>query len=199
MSERDARHDERGQLTTALTVMVALLMLGFGVSVIVPIARASDQSNRIQNAADAAALAGAQFVADHPHGRIVAALRHTPNPLPGPLFACGDGSGAASDFASRNDSSVTSYCYYPERDRVEVTVRSNFTTESGTPEGGSAAASAGLAIAPCDLTDVKPGIQRIYCGGVEVKVKVPDAPGQPIVVLTSARDVKDQLHPHLSD
>lgn len=128
-------------------LLTALLVLSLGVVYFVQYAKAEDEAGSIQNAADAAALAGAQSVAKDSLGAIVSAIRN------GHGLSCGLGQEAAADFADRNDTTLVSYCYYPNRDRIDVTVRSNFVTESGRREERKAHARLGKKLGPCKIPD----------------------------------------------
>ncbi|GGL39645.1 hypothetical protein H9L10_13435 [Phycicoccus endophyticus] len=147
---RGARRDERGQVAMWLVVVVAFALVGLGTTAYARLAKATDEVSRIQTAADAAALAGAQaIVRDAPN-----AIREAV--LSGSGVPCGLGREAAQDFAARNDATLTRYCYYPESDRVEVTTRSNAVTESGSREERSAVAELGITLGPCVLPEAPP-------------------------------------------
>ncbi|KYH45603.1 pilus assembly protein TadG-related protein [Branchiibius sp. NY16-3462-2] len=140
------RSGERGQAVTAVVVAVTLLLLGVGFLAFVKYDKATDQASNLQTAADATALAAAQQIAkDAPSAIIDALLRGR--------GLSGLGQDAANDFAGRGGASVISYHYYPDSDRVEVTVQSQRKLESGRQETRSAVARTGMRLGPCRLPD----------------------------------------------
>lgn len=139
------RRHEAGQATTAIIIIVALALMALGFAYTGRLAKAEDQGSRIQAAADAAALAGAQSIVTEVPGRIVSAMNS------GKLLPSGLGQGAASEFAARNAASIISYTYNPASDRIEVRVRSNAVSERGQREVATATARIGLRIGVCKL------------------------------------------------
>lgn len=140
------RNQERGQAVTAVVVTVALLLLGVGFLAFVKYDKATDQASDLQTAADSTALAAAQQIAKDAPDAVIDALLHG-------RTLSGLGQGAADDFAGRGGASVISYRYYPDADRVEVTVQSQQTLESGRQETRSAVARTGMRLGPCRLPD----------------------------------------------
>lgn len=138
---------ERGQVAMWLILVVSAGLLALGVSAYSRLITSTDQISSLQTAADSAALAGAQSIAKDAPDAIKAAVTG------GGSLPCGLGQNAAQSFASRNGTSVTSYCYRPIQDRVEVTVRSKDVLESGQRESTTAVAELGLKLGPCTLPD----------------------------------------------
>lgn len=122
----------------AMAVLVAALVLALFAVVLVPVGAATDDRSRSRTAADAAALAGAQAMAEQWVDVVTAPglLRFGP---PLTRLLPGTGSGAAASYATANGSSVTSYGADVRRGRATVVVRSN---TSPLPENGSAEARA---------------------------------------------------------
>ena len=138
---------EQGQAARWLVLTVAFLLVALGVTAYSRLVSATDEVSGLQTAADAAALAGAQAIARDAPQAIKDAVRD------GGGIPCGLGRGEAQSFAARNGATVTSYCYYPVQDRIEVTVRSQAVLESGRREDASAVAELGLRLGPCVLPD----------------------------------------------
>lgn len=141
------RRREGGQAAMWLVLTVAICLLGLGVTAYSRLATAADEVSGLQTAADAAALAGAQSIAKDAPSALKDAI------LGGSSLPCGLGRAAAQDFAQRNDATVTSYCYSPVADKVEVTVRSERVLESGQRESTDAVAELGIKLGPCKLPD----------------------------------------------
>lgn len=146
MTTRTQR-SERGQVGMWLILIVSAGLIGLGATAYTRLISATDQISTLQTAADAAALAGAQSIAKDAPNAIKAAV------LGGGSLPCGLGRGAAQSFASRNDATLTSYCYSPIQDRIEVTVRSNDVLESGQRESTDAVAELGIKLGPCTLPE----------------------------------------------
>ncbi|WP_068403098.1 pilus assembly protein TadG-related protein [Kribbia dieselivorans] len=208
---------ERGQVTTMLTMLVTVLLCAFTVGYIVRVAKATDERSQIQIAADAAALAGAKDVKD-------TAPALLPQVATGQQrFTCGLGRGAAADFASRNDATLVSYCYYPNSDRIEVRVRMNTVAESGRHEDARAVAKVGKRLGPCALVPLPPppptpsptstptptdpeeepppppDVERTArCGDVDVPLTFPGDGGRPYSTF-DAGVLAGQLKPSLID
>lgn len=139
--------NESGQAAMWLVLTMAILFLALGVTAYSRLVSATDEVSGLQTAADAAALAGAQAIARDAPQAIKDAVRD------GGGIPCGLGRGEAQNFAARNGATVTSYCYYPVQDRIEVTVRSQAVLESGRRETRSAVAELDLRLGPCVLPD----------------------------------------------
>ena len=145
--QRVAEPSESGQAAMWLVLTMAILFLALGVTAYSRLVSATDEVSGLQTAADAAALAGAQAIARDAPQAIKDAVRD------GGGIPCGLGRGEAASFAARNGATVTSYCYYPVQDRIEVTVRSQAVLESGRREDASAVAELDLRLGPCVLPD----------------------------------------------
>ncbi|MGL4176969.1 MAG: hypothetical protein ACRCSN_12920 [Dermatophilaceae bacterium] len=157
--------------------------------------KGTSELSKIKSGADAAALAGAQDVVDSAWRTIDASLRSKQQE-----FRCGDGQGRASQYASRNSTSLTSYCYFPLADRVEVTVRSTFVTETGNRETARSVAELDHRLGPCVVVTV-PSQTGYYttatCGDITVDVYV-DSSGTARLV-TPEPELKGMFRVTLSD
>lgn len=178
---------EEGQAVTAVAVVVVLLLVAAALGIVFRFGKVTSEVSKIQSGADAAALAGAQQVVDEAYGKIVASLRSRRS-----HWACGDGQARARAFAARNATELTRYCYYPLADRVEVTVRSAFVTETGRRESESAVAETGRHLDACIVLTI-PGTTTGYettatCGDVIVRVYV-DTSGN-VTLLTTRAEIK---------
>jgi hypothetical protein len=147
-------------------VITAIVLLAFVASLfvfvvgVVPLGRATDERGRAENAADAAALAGATAV----HERLGRFADHDRRAFGGPDEALdwavpGLGQHEAEDFAERNGARLTSYRYNPLADRVEVAVE---LVDAGVGDAGPANATASAAIGstirPCDTRPAVAGL-----------------------------------------
>lgn len=138
---------DAGQVATAVMIVVTAGLVAVTTLGVLRLGAAVDERGQAQTAADAAALGGATDIRD---GLVetLASLRSPEGFVD--LFTCGLGRDGAVDLAARNRAEVTSYCYDPLSDRVEVSVENR---ASGDPATGVAAASAvasvGLAPAEC--------------------------------------------------
>lgn len=141
---------ESGAAALTIVVVMSILLLAFAMLIGVRMSKATDQASRLQAAADAAALAGAQSIVSDAPGQIVSALV-SGQVIPGNL-----GQPEAEDFAGRNDATLISYSYSPIQDRIRVTVRSNDVLESGQREERSATAQLGMPFTACDQPDEPP-------------------------------------------
>ena len=149
-----------GLVVCAVLALVALL-----VYVLVPTSAATDQRSRAQNAADAAALAGAGGVLDDLEARLG-------EPLPG-LLALDDprsafddafaalfdasaafGSAAADRLAAANGAHVTFYRYDWLADRVEVRVQMDDRLQGGEQSQAESAARLGTRFGRCRFADL---------------------------------------------
>ena len=147
-----------GLVVCALLGLATLLVF-----VLVPTSAATDQRSRAQNAADAAALAGAGGVLDDLEARLG-------DPLPGRLtldqpssafddvfYALFTGTSAsggtdADRLAAANGAQVTSYRYDWRADRIEVQVQMNGRLEGGEQSQAAASAEVGSRFGRCRFT-----------------------------------------------
>lgn len=113
---------------------------------------AGAEQSKAQNAADAAALAGAGYILDDLPDQLLGATFSDPGNLQGDIDAagCGFGEAAADDLAAENDATVTDYCWSASRTEVSVTVRLNYAVK-GKPATASAVAAPGLRLSDCQL------------------------------------------------
>ncbi len=161
------RRDDRGQVTTALMVLVILGLLFVTVQVLLPLGRASDLKERAQAAADAAALAGADDLRRQVITRWMVPLEHEADIAN--WVGCPTGAGAAADYAARNDARVTRYCYASALDRVQVRVEGR-TEINGQRARNQAEAELGIRWASCRWKSVpgSPKTRLWSCPGLEV-------------------------------
>lgn len=157
------RPGDDGQVATGLVVCALLGLATLLVLVLVPTSAATDQRSRAQNAADAAALAGAGGVLDGLEARLG-------DPLPGRLtsdepssafdhafYALFTGTSAsggtdADRLAAANGARVTSYRYDWWADRIEVQVQMNGRLEGGEQSQAAASAAIGSRFGRCRFT-----------------------------------------------
>jgi hypothetical protein len=139
------RRDERGQITTAVVMVGIVMTAAIGVAVL-KLGEATDEKSQVQNAADAAALAGARQIRDEASEMILGFIEGGRYVRP----VCTMGSEAALEYAIRAGATLTGYCYYPELDTVEVDVQSSVPGGvSGAPAKATATARLGLALRDC--------------------------------------------------
>ncbi|MGE9808364.1 hypothetical protein [Janibacter sp. G1551] len=149
--------------------------------------------------------------------------------MAGKQLPCGLGQGEASSFANRNDADLVSYCYYPIDDRIKVTVRSQFTAQSGKREERTAEAKLGKRLGPCTVppspspttTTTTPPPSPSPSGSSTTSPTTPPPPppdteatvtcgdldipitfpgdGGPIKIHLDASDLKDLFDPALAD
>ena len=147
--------DDRGQITTALVMVGIVLLVALGL-LVTKLGQATDQRSQVQSAADAAALAGAQQIRSQLPGLVLTAIRNqAKDPFAGSP-ACGMGNAEAADFALRAGASVTTYCYYPDSDTVQVSVESLSVSVSGDRARADAQARVGMTLGPCDVLPTPP-------------------------------------------
>jgi uncharacterized membrane protein len=178
MKHRPGRHDDRGQVVTALAVLVVLGLCLVTVKIMLPIGRAGDLRERAQAAADAAALAAAGEVRKE-------VLRRWSQPLAdvdavADWVSCDVGSAAADDYAGRNDARVTRYCYATATGRAQVQVQGLTSINGGRPLAG-AEAQIGIAWGSCRwLPDpVTPVVRKHFtCGSLDVPFLLDPADGR---------------------
>lgn len=145
---------ERGQVTTAIVLSVTVGLVAVALFGLVALARGADERTKSQSAADAAALAGADALNDLLPGLFAQiGSKHGWRDV----FGCGLGRGAAADFASRNDATLTDYCFDVGDDEVRVRVRMNDpVTDDVGPATAKATARTGLDLGHCDWDDEEP-------------------------------------------
>lgn len=144
--------DERGLVVTAVVLMAIVGFTAVAVAVVAPLGQATDEASQAENAADAAALAGATGV----RKALLAALpgwRFDDLDDLGRSAGCTVGRPGAADFAARNAARLTSYCYEARSGRVEVEVEMVATGVEGAPARAEAAASLGLDLSSCSRRD----------------------------------------------
>lgn len=153
--QRIQRHGrERGQVATGIILSVVVGLVAVGLLGVVALSRGADERTKSQSAADAAALAGANSLADVIPNLI--GLIHSRRDLDD-AFGCGLGRAAAEDFASRNGATLTSYCFDARADQVRVSIRMNEkVTDDVGPATAKAVASPELGLDDCDWTDHEP-------------------------------------------
>lgn len=147
---------DAGQVTTALLFAAVLGALVLLLSVLLPLAGATDQRSRAQTAADAAALAAVDRL-----GRGVEDLVGRPVGFDGdrlrPLVGCRAGLAAADTYAGRNGADVTAYdahdCGRSLRSTaVTVDVLMQDALPTGQRSRARAAAGMDLPLGPCRLS-----------------------------------------------
>lgn len=138
--------DESGQVATGLIICSVLALVAVTFWVMLPIGSAVNQKSATQNAADAAALAGAGTVIDH----VVEDLATLPvGPFEPQTFSCGLGESEARRLATDNGSRVTSYCYDWRSDRAAVDVASIAALSGGQHSKARAVARTGVIWSAC--------------------------------------------------
>lgn len=166
-------HKESGQAVTAIAVVVTLILVWVALHMIKDFGQGNSELSKLKSSADAAALAGAHDSVGFMWGRIEMSLNSKKSE-----WKCGDGRGSASQYANRNDSRLTSFCYYPGRDRVEATTRTKAVTATGKRESATSVAELGLSLAACTpdeplVTTYSGYYATATCGDVHVDIYVP--------------------------
>ncbi|MGL4742798.1 MAG: hypothetical protein ACRCXL_00205 [Dermatophilaceae bacterium] len=194
------KRNEQGQAVTAVAVTAMFVVVAATLGLVFTFGKGTSELSTIQSGADAAALAGAQDVADSAWQTLDLSLRSTRQE-----FRCGDGRGRASTYASRNSTALTTYCYFPEADRVEVTTRSTFVTETGRRETARSVAELGQRLGPCTLTASSPppkpstlptqprGNTTARCGDITVDVRFDSAGDARLATSESELNAKLQV------
>lgn len=114
---------------------------------------AGAEQSKAQNAADAAALAGAGYILDDLPGQLLGAPFADPSSLQGDIGEAGCvqlGRASADDLAAENDATLTDYCWSASRSEVSVSVRLNYAVK-GEPATASAVAAPGLSLSDCTI------------------------------------------------
>lgn len=148
---------DRGQVATALMMIVTIAVLTVTVYAILPVGAASDESARSQTAADAAALAAATQIRDNLPAGFFAVLRDRDDLLDPLPFPCGLGRDAAESYAARNQARVTSYCYSAADGHIRVSVENDESqVQPGAPARSSAEAATGFDPTQCTWVEDTP-------------------------------------------
>jgi len=151
--------DERGQVTTALVMVVILGLTAVATLGVFALARGVDDRSRAQTAADAAALAGAGVLGDA-LPEILGLLDAKDGDLAS-YVGCDLGRADAEEYAAANDATLTAYCFDLASGEVTVEVRMQdpVSDDTGPAEAG-AVASTGLDLGSClfedDAVEVQP-------------------------------------------
>lgn len=145
---------DRGQVATAVMIIVAVAVTAVVTLGVLPLGAASNEKGQSQTAADAAALAGAEAVRD----RLVEGIGRVngigPSGVPSvvetlnDVFSCGFGRDQAAALASRNGADLVSYSWCG--DRVDAAVQ-NVRSSGGAPARSRAAADLGIRLDECRL------------------------------------------------
>lgn len=147
--------DDRGQVTTALVLVVSASLLSVALLGIVLIGRGVDSKSKAQTAADAAALAGASVLTDALPD-LVGLLSSVDDTLAAHV-GCDLGRADAEEYAAKNGATLTDYCFDLASGRVAVAVRMNEPVSADVgPATASAVASTGLDLSGCGFTDPEP-------------------------------------------
>lgn len=129
-----------------VALLVAAALVGFG-----GVARA--EQSQAQNAADAAALAGAGFVLEDLPNQLLKAPFSDPGGLQGDIGQPGCvqlGRASAEDLAAENSAVLTSYCWSASRTEVSVSVRLDHAAK-GQPATAQAVADPGISLSDCRI------------------------------------------------
>jgi hypothetical protein len=143
--------DDSGQVATGLIICAVLALIAIGFGVMLPIGSAVNQKSGAQNAADAAALAGADNVIQH----VIEDIATLPDgPFQPSAFFCGLGAADAGRLAQSNGAHVTSYCYDWRSDQATVEVEANKALSGGQHSKARAVAETGVPWDACHFTGV---------------------------------------------
>lgn len=143
---RRRAEDDSGQVATGLIICAVLALVAVTFWVMLPIGSAVNQKSSAQNAADAAALAGADDVIEH----VIQDVSTLPvGPFEPKTFFCGLGESDARRLAQSNGAHVTSYCYDWRRDEAAVAVASNKALSGGQHSKAKAVARTGVPWGAC--------------------------------------------------
>lgn len=205
--------DDRGQITTALVMVGIVLLVALGL-LVTKLGQATDARSKVQSAADAAALAGAQQIRKDVPGLVLTAIRdRAKNPFVQP--ECGMGRAQAMDFAGRAGAEVVTYCYHPETDTVQVSVESLSVSVSGEKAKAAAEARVGRTLGECDVLPTSPttsplpttstptttpstlanGGVTVACGDLSIDVVLDDSTG--VITRPSISEIFDMFEPAL--
>lgn len=151
---RVRRRDERGQIATPIVIMASTFLIALALLGVAALGHGTDEKSQAQSAADAAALAGAGALADELPA--ILGMLHSKGGLAG-LVGCGLGQSQASTYASKNDASLTSYCFNLAHNRVEASVQMNDPVSDDVgPAVADAVASTGFDAGSCSWQDDPP-------------------------------------------
>lgn len=183
------RRREEGQAVTAVAVTTMLLVMGAALWMIYPFGRGESELSKLKSATDAAALAGAQSVVSEAWTNVEVSLNSKAI-----AWFCGDGQSRAHEFAQKNDATVTSYCYFPLADRVEVDAKTDYVTATKKVESAHSVARLGRRLGPClpdePLEPTAAGYEAMAtCGEVHVRIFVPPST-HPLKLLTTPEELK---------
>lgn len=138
--------DDGGQVATGLIICSMLGLIAAAFWVMLPIGSAVNQRSGAQNAADAAALAGAGAVIS----QLVDDITTQPvGPFQPATFFCGLGESDARTLAHDNGAHVTSYCYDWRTDEATVRVASDKALPGGQHSKARAVARTGVPWGAC--------------------------------------------------
>ena len=143
------KHNDRGAAMVALVLLFAFLFLAFGIVYVARIARMADQMDRLQIAADASALAGADALVEQMPALILADIT-------GQALSVQEEQApqkSAQSFALKNNAKLATYS--EQGGTIAVTVQSQTKLESGKRERADARATIGKEFASCDLSAVQ--------------------------------------------
>lgn len=147
------RRRDAGATPVTVVLGIGILVAIFAGAITTLAAVASNESSKAQHAADAAALGGARGVLDDlPDDLALGFL--APSAIPGMVgggTCLQNGRGKASELATANGASVTSYCYNVWADEVSVSVRMSSTAVSGEPTTAKAEAETTFTADQCRL------------------------------------------------
>ena len=121
---RRRRHREAGQSPVMAVLVLAAIAIVAAIFVTGRLAVATQDKAGAQHGADAAALAGAQFVLDEIPTEVAPGFL-SPTDIPvllGPGRCVQTGRAQAFQLASANGDQLTDYCYDPFTDEIDVTV-----------------------------------------------------------------------------
>ncbi|TWP35956.1 pilus assembly protein TadG-related protein [Leekyejoonella antrihumi] len=142
---------ESGQVATGLIICTVLGLLTIMFMVMLPEGSAVNQKSGTQNAADAAALAGADGVIKS----IVTDLATLPLSAFAPkTFSCGLGETDAARLAASNNAQLTSYCYDWRADQAVVRVQSIRALSGGQHSQAAALAKTGVPWGECAFSSL---------------------------------------------
>lgn len=205
--------DDRGQITTALVMVGIVLLVALGL-LVTKLGQATDQKSKVQIAADAAALAGAQQIRKDVPGLVLTAIRdRAMNPFA--QNPCGMGREQAMDFAGRAGAEVVTYCYDPDTDTVQVSVESLSVSVSGEKAMAAAEARVGMTLGACNVLPAAPTTSpppttstptttsstranrsvTVACGGLSIDVVLDDSTG--VITQPSISEIFDMFEPAL--
>jgi uncharacterized membrane protein len=188
------RRDDRGQITTALVMVGIVLLVALGL-LVTKLGQATDAKSKVQSAADAAALAGAQQIRKEVPELVSTAIQDggaSPFVLdPGEM-----GVKQAWDFAGRAGAAVIEYSYIPDTDTVHVKVESLSLSVSGSKAVAVAEARVGKTLGVCAAASPSPanGKVTLTCGGLSLLVALDAAGG---ITQQGLSDVFDMFEPAL--